>query len=210
MFGSLSNQSLFAFALASLLLAAAPGLGVTFLVTRALSEGRTAGLAATLGVAFGNFGNALGASLGLATILALNPALFSGVKWIGAGYLVALGIGQILHKDQKKTTRSQNVSHSHHFRDGFWVALLNPKTMLFFAAFLPQFLQTQSASLQQILPLGGLFVAIALISDSIYVILAGRIATQFRHAMPARAGTYLTAMVYIGLGIFTGLAGLGQ
>ncbi|MGA1173860.1 MAG: LysE family translocator, partial [Ilumatobacteraceae bacterium] len=158
----LSSTQLSAFALASLLLAAAPGPGVTFLIARTLSEGRSAGLAATAGVALGNFGNALGASLGLAALLALNATLFAAVKWLGAAYLIALGIRHIARSTATKTTERGIAERTRHFQDGFWVALLNPKTMLFFVAFLPQFLQTATNSLQQILPLGTLFVLIAL------------------------------------------------
>ena len=206
----LSSTQLSAFALASLLLAAAPGPGVTFLIARTLSEGRSAGLAATTGVALGNFGNALGASLGLAALLALNAALFAVVKWLGAAYLIALGIRLIAQSTSTKTTEHGMTERTRHFQDGFWVALLNPKTMLFFAAFLPQFLHTDSTSLQQILPLGTLFVLIALISDSAYVLLAGRFARQLRNAIDTRFGRYLTAAVYIGLGLLTGLTGFDQ
>jgi threonine/homoserine/homoserine lactone efflux protein len=206
----LSTTQLSAFALASLLLAAAPGPGVTFLIARTLSEGRSAGLAATAGVALGNFGNALGASLGLAALLALNASLFTIVKWLGAAYLIALGIRQITRSPTVKTTERGMAQHTRHFQDGFWVALLNPKTMLFFVAFLPQFLQTATTSLQQILPLGTLFVLIALISDGAYVLLAGRFVRQLRNAIDTRFVRYLTAAVYIGLGLLTGLTGFDQ
>jgi threonine/homoserine/homoserine lactone efflux protein len=205
MFFDLSFAQLSAFAFASLLLAAAPGPGVTFLITRTLTEGRTAGFAATAGVAIGNFGNALGASLGLSALLALNPALLVTVKWVGAGYLIALGIRHLLRNGTTETMDRVSPPHTRHFQDGFWVALLNPKTMLFFAAFLPQFLHSETTSLAQILPLGMLFVLIALISDGIYVVLAGRFTGHLRQASQTRIGRYLTAAVYVGLGLFTGM-----
>lgn len=210
MFDTLSNQSMLAFALASLVLAAAPGPGVTFLITRTLSEGQSAGFAATAGVAIGNFGNALGASLGLAALLALHPVLFIAVKWLGAAYLIALGIRYVGQGTIRKTSTNEIPQHTRHFQDGFWVALLNPKTMLFFAAFLPQFLQAETTSLQQILPLGTLFVVIALLSDGVYVVLAGRFTSHLRKATQSSAGRYLTATVYIGLGLVTGLSGFNQ
>jgi threonine/homoserine/homoserine lactone efflux protein len=206
----LSFAQLGTFMLASLVLAAAPGPGVTFLITRTLSEGRSAGFAATAGVAIGNFGNALGASLGLAALLALHPVLFVAVKWLGAAYLIALGIRYVGQGTIRKTSTNEIPQHTRHFQDGFWVALLNPKTMLFFAAFLPQFLHSETTSLAQILPLGMLFVLIALISDGIYVVLAGRFTGHLRQASQTRIGRYLTAAVYVGLGLFTGMTEFDQ
>ncbi len=217
MFITLSNQSLIAFALASLLLAAAPGPGVAFLVNRTLSEGRRAGLAATLGVAFGNFGNALGASIGIATLLALVPALLGLIQWLGGLYLLVLAALTLRNRNSTDFTAPNVRSLRPHFRDGFWVALLNPKTMLFFAAFLPQFLNQTTLSWEATLGLGIVFVIIAALSDGAYVFASAALSKKIRHSnfMATRwktrwskAGRWITALVYFTLAAYAITSGV--
>jgi threonine/homoserine/homoserine lactone efflux protein len=198
-----------AFGLASLVLAATPGPGVLYIVTRTLAQGRSAGLASVAGVAWGNFGNAMAASLGLAALLAVSTVAFSIVKFAGAAYLVYLGIKAM----RSPTTATRQAlgeapQLNRIFRDGFFVALLNPKTALFFAAFLPQFIDPAASGVAQSTLFGAAFVAIAACTDSIYVLAAGVAAPALGNLRGVGAmGRYATAAVYIGLGVFTATSG---
>ena len=200
---------LLAFLLASLVLAATPGPGVVYIVTRTLAQGRRAGLLSVAGVALGNLGNAIGASIGLATVFAVSSAAFSVVKWAGAAYLVYLGF--VVLRPAHATPRDtapQLPDRSRLFRDGFLVALLNPKTAIFFAAFLPQFIDPTASAMLQSLLLGAGFVAIAAGTDSAYVMAAAVVAPAL--AGSARGGAFgriATACVYWGLGVLTALSG---
>jgi threonine/homoserine/homoserine lactone efflux protein len=217
-----------AFLLASLLLAVSPGPAVVYLLTRTLAHGRRAGFASIGGIALGNLGNALGASIGLAALFAASSAAFTAVRLAGALYLVYLGIRALRPAAvgplglPPEAPRAAKV-----FRAGFVVALLNPKTALFFAAFLPQFIDPSSGPpMVQSVVLGGLFVAVAAVTDSIYVLVSSRLAsglesrmrgggrtgpgggaaTSARFARVGRSGRYLSAATFIGLGIWTAFA----
>jgi threonine/homoserine/homoserine lactone efflux protein len=205
----LPPSMLLAFVLASLVLAVVPGPAVLFIVTRTLSQGRMAGLASVAGVALGNFGNAVGASIGLAAIFAVSAAAFAVVKILGAGYLIYLGI-KALRGGKLAATDMQvpRVQVARIFKEGFWVALLNPKTAIFFAAFLPQFLDAAAPTMAQSMVLGGLFVLIAGCSDTVYVLLAATLAPAMgRVTRGAAIGRYLSGAIFIGLGLFTAFSG---
>jgi threonine/homoserine/homoserine lactone efflux protein len=203
---------LMAFVLASLVLAVTPGPGVVYIVTRTLAQGRAAGLASVAGVALGNLGNALAASLGLAALLATSSAAFTLVKFAGAAYLVWLGMQALRRPVAAAPAQPAAFDRPRPLRimrDGLIVALLNPKTALFFAAFLPQFIDPAAAAAGRIALLGLLFVAIAAATDTGYVLLAGAAARAMaggvaRHA--ALLGRYATAATYIGLGLYTAAA----
>lgn len=198
-----------AFLLASLVLALTPGPGVFYIVTRSLVQGRRIGLASVAGVAVGNLGNALAASIGLAALFALSAPAFAVVKYVGALYLVYLGL-HALRAPQAEVPLADAAPApiARVFRDGFFVALLNPKTTLFFAAFLPQFVSGDAVPMLQSITLGSLFVAIAAATDSVYALAAGALAAKLAHARGARAlGRYFSAGVLIGLGVFAAVAG---
>ena len=196
-----------AFVLASLVLAMTPGPGVLYIVARTAVQGRRAGLVSVAGVAAGNLGNALAASLGLAALFAVSAAAFGIVKWAGAAYLVWLGV-QALRRPATAEPRGafEAPRLGRIWRDGFVVALLNPKTALFFAAFLPQFIDPSAGAAQQAAALGAVFVLIAAITDSGYVLLAGAAARRLggRNAQrSARLGRWAAAATFIGLGVYT-------
>jgi threonine/homoserine/homoserine lactone efflux protein len=195
-----------AFLLASLVLAVTPGPGVAYIVARTLAQGRGAGLASVAGVAVGNLGNALGASLGLAALFAVSAAAFTVVKLAGAAYLLWLGVQALRrpHADAAPQALGNALRPARLLRDGFVVALLNPKTALFFGAFLPQFMDPWAAAAPQAALLGAAFVAIAAATDTGYVLLAGAVGRVLagRGAMRAAAlGRYATAATFIGLGL---------
>ena len=201
---------LLAFVGASLVLALTPGPAVVYIIARTVAQGRACGLASVFGVALGNLGNALGAALGLAALFAVSSAAFTVVKWAGAAYLVYLGIRMWrtpavqAGTDAVPQVRAQSLRRV--FRDGFVVALLNPKTTLFFAAFLPQFIDAQANPLVQTLALGCVFVAIAGCTDLIYVAAASligpRLGRATRHAV---WGNRLAGTSFIGLGVLTAM-----
>lgn len=207
-----TTTMLAAFGVASVVLAATPGPGVLYIVTRTLAQGRRAGLASVAGVALGNLGNATGASLGLAALLAVSSLAFTVVKFAGAAYLVWLGIKALRTGDDAASaaaaaTAFESPQHGRILREGFLVALLNPKTALFFAAFLPQFIDPADSAVLQSALYGAAFVAIAACTDSIYVLAAGAAAPALNQLGRVRAlGRYATAAVYFGLGALTALA----
>jgi len=194
-----------AFLIASVILAITPGPGVLYIVTRSLTQGRRFGLASVAGVALGNLGNAVGASIGLAAVFAVSALAFTAVKYLGALYLVYLGLQAIRAVRPAPTVATRaSASLRRIFRDGFIVALLNPKTAIFFAAFLPQFMNAESPAIVQSLTLGSVFVAIAAVTDTGYALAAGALAPVLTRARGVRAfGRYLTGGGFIGLGIYT-------
>ena len=198
-----------AFLAASFILAVTPGPGVFYIVTRSMLQGRRHGLASVLGVALGNLGNAVGASIGLAALFAISTLAFTVVKYTGALYLVYLGI-QAWRAPPVDVAAAvpQPARLGRIFRDGFVVALLNPKTAIFFAAFLPQFMSGGAPPMLQSFALGALFVALAAVTDTGYALAAGAIAPLLARARGVRSlGRYLTGSAFIGLGLFTALGG---
>lgn len=204
-----TGAALYAFLIATLVLALTPGPGVVFIVTRTLAQGRTAGLASVGGVALGNLANAVGASIGLAALFAASSLAFTVVRWAGAAYLVWLGL-QALRRPAATAEGAAlpRTGPRRLFRDGFFVALLNPKTTLFFAAFIPQFLHPDGSQAVQALALSVLFVAIAAVTDSLYALLAGGLAPLLRGA--AGHGRYVSALVYLALGCYAAFGGARQ
>jgi threonine/homoserine/homoserine lactone efflux protein len=204
-----SAPLLAAFLAASFVLAVTPGPGVLYIVTRSIAQGTRSGLASVAGVALGNLGNAVGAAVGLAALFAISSLAFTIVRYAGALYLIYLGI-QALRTPPAAATRKGAEPHSHRriFRDGFFVALLNPKTAIFFAAFLPQFMSPDGSALVQSIVLGAMFVVIAASTDTAYALAASAIAPALTRATQMQtAGRYLSASVFIGLGVLTALGG---
>jgi threonine/homoserine/homoserine lactone efflux protein len=198
-----------AFLLASVVLAITPGPGVFYIVTRTLAQGRRAGLSSVAGVALGNLGNAMGAAIGLAALLSISSLAFTVVKYVGAAYLVYLGVRAVrLAAPEVGVLRLAPAPMRSIFRDGFVVALLNPKTAMFFAAFLPQFMNPATSPMLQSALLGSLFVAIAAITDTAYALAASAVAPVLTRLRGVRAfGRYVTASAFIGLGIFAAATG---
>ncbi len=197
------------FAFASLILAATPGPGVIFLVTRTMNQGRRVGFASIGGVALGNFGNACIASLGLAVIFAASAAAFLVVKLAGAAYLVSIGIRALFSGSAPGAAPGVGaISQFKAFRDGFLVALLNPKTALFFAAFLPQFMPPGGSPLLQSSLLGGVFVLIAICTDTAYVLAAHALGPKFAKVPGWRAHSrYLAETTFSALGLYVAWGG---
>lgn len=197
------------FILASLVLAVTPGPGVFYIVTRSLIQGRLSGLVSVAGVALGNLGNAFAAAIGLSALFAFSATAFTLVKYAGAVYLAYLGVKMLRYSHREKSTATPSTASYHRiFLGAFIVALFNPKTTMFFAAFLPQFLSPDVPPIVQTIVFGTLFVAIAAITDCIYAVTAGTLAPKIAHShVSTRIGHCLGGSVFIALGIFTALTG---
>jgi threonine/homoserine/homoserine lactone efflux protein len=180
---------------------------VAYIVTRTLTQGRTAGLASVAGVALGNLGNALAASLGLAAVVMAVPWAFDLIKLGGAAYLIALGLASWRAPGRTNVPGMTWQSPRRILRDGFVVALLNPKTALFFAAFLPQFIEPGPSTATRTAWWGALFVAIAACTDTAYVLSAHAVAPSLQGSARTRTlARWATTAVYIVLGLYTALA----
>src|SRR3954466_5708398 len=138
------------FALASLALAVVPGPAVTYIVAQSVDKGRRAGLASAAGVATGGLVHVAAAVIGLSALIASSAEAFTAVKLVGAAYLIATGIRRILSKDDEPGAEAPAVPLSRIYRQGVVVNVLNPKTALFFLAFLPQFVDRDAAVAPQV------------------------------------------------------------
>lgn len=198
-----------AFLMASLALCVTPGPGVVYIVTRSVSHGRAAGLASVLGVGLGNLANAILASLGLAAIFAVSSAAFLVVKYVGAAYLVFLGVQALLARKPDAQAEGELRTHSMRrlFVDGAMVSLMNPKTTLFFAAFVPQFVRPDAPAFVQTLLLSVLFVLMALCTDSFYALASGTVRDRVASPRATALGRSASGVVFIGLGIVAAFAG---
>jgi threonine/homoserine/homoserine lactone efflux protein len=196
------------FLLAALVLLLTPGPAVLYIVARSVDQGRLAGLVSVLSIEVGNSVHVLAAALGLSAILVSSALAFSIVKYAGAAYLIFLGVRRLLARQaSQQQTAVQQKSLKQIFRQGVLVAILNPKTALFFFAFLPQFVDPSRGSVPlQLLILGGLFVLMAIFTDSMYAMLAGTAGTWLKGSRSfLKIERYVVGSVYIGLGVMAAL-----
>ncbi len=207
-----SGSIIAAFALASLALLLIPGPAVLYILNRSVSDGREAGLAAVAGLELGNLVHALAAAAGLSAVLATSAAAFTAVKWLGAGYLVYVGVRTLLSPPTVIDPAIAAVSIKRAFGQGIVVNVLNPKVALFFLSFLPQFIRPENghAGLQALV-LGVVFVLVGCITDSSYSLLASHLRTVLLkgRALPF-IRRYVAGTVFIGLGVVAATASVGQ
>ena len=197
------------FLLAALILLLTPGPAVLYIIARSMDQGRLAGFISVLSIETGNSVHVLAATLGLSAILLSSALAFTVVKYLGAAYLIYLGIRRLLsHAQDHEITRVQRQSLRRIYSQGVLVATLNPKTALFFLAFLPQFVDPSAGSVTlQLLTLGGLFVMMAIVTDSMYALLASTAGGWLKKNRPfLRVERYIVGSVYIGLGLTAALA----
>ena len=170
------------FAAAALALAVVPGPAVLYIVARSVDQGRLAGLVSALGIGVGSLVHVTAATIGLSSLLASSATAFTIVKYAGAAYLILLGIHRLLTREEvAEVTARPPRALGKIFRDGVVVNVLNPKTALFFLAFLPQFVDPdKGAATLQILVLGLIFTVIALSSDSLWAVAAGTVGGWLR------------------------------
>jgi threonine/homoserine/homoserine lactone efflux protein len=157
----ISHSSLLLFVTGAAILLVIPGPAVTYIVSRSIGHGRTAGLVSVLGITTGTVCHIIAATLGLTAVLASSALAFQSIKYVGAAYLIYLGIKTLLQKDERFVEAARGETSSLRlYGQGLLVCLLNPKTALFFLAFLPQFVDPVRGHVTlQILQLGILFAA---------------------------------------------------
>lgn len=204
-------STLAVFVVLSLGLIIAPGPAVLYIVACSIEQGRAAGVVSALGVGVGSLFHVAAAVLGVSALLLSSALAFNAVKYLGAAYLIYLGVRTLLTR-QKAGALEQRRSQRplvRIFSQGVVVNLLNPKVALFFFAFLPQFIEPSRGWVAgQVLLLGSLFVALGIFSDSIYALLAGTARHWLRHSRAfVRGQRYLTGGIYIALGLSTAMAG---
>ena len=200
---------LYFFSLAALALLLVPGPAVLYITARSANQGRTAGLVSVLAIETANFIQAIAAALGLSAILLSSALAFDVVKYLGAAYLIHLGIRKLMTPERGSGEEIKAESLSRIYWQGFVINLLNPKTALFFFAFLPQFIDPARGNIiVQNLLLGAIFVGLAIVTDSIYALLASSLADRLKGNQRFQTGgRYFAGLVYIGLGITTALTG---
>lgn len=199
-----SLATLALFSLAAVALAVVPGPAVTYIVTQSVDKGRRAGLVSALGVATGGLVHVAAATIGLSALIASSATAFTVVKLVGAAYLILVGIRRIRSReDEEDQADTPPAPLAKLYVQGVVVNVLNPKTALFFLAFLPQFVDPGRGSVAlQIGVLGFLFVLIALCSDTLYALTADALATRMRRSGAAtRLRRWVSGGIFIALGI---------
>jgi threonine/homoserine/homoserine lactone efflux protein len=203
-------SQLYLFMAATLALLLVPGPAVLYITARSANQGRLAGLVSVLAIETANFLQAVAATLGLSAILLSSALAFDVVKYLGAAYLIYLGLRKLrISEEETGSGEIHNESLARIYWQGLVINLLNPKTALFFFAFLPQFVNPAKGSITaQTLLLGVLFVGMAVITDSLYALAASSLAEKLRGNLRFQKGQrYFAGLVYVGLGITTALTG---
>jgi threonine/homoserine/homoserine lactone efflux protein len=199
------------FAVTALALLVIPGPAVLYIVTRSIDQGRRAGLASVVGIHTGTIVHVAAAAAGLSALLLASASAFTALKLAGAAYLVALGVRKLMHRGNDDADGSEvaPVALRHVYTQGIIVNVLNPKTALFFVAFLPQFVDpARGAVAGQIVFLGTLFIVLGLCSDSCYALLAEVFGRRLRSsARFVRRRDVFSGCMYIGLGVVAAIAG---
>lgn len=199
------------FALAALAILVVPGPAVIYIVTRSIHQGRGAGFASVFGIHVGTVFHLAAATIGLSAIIVSSATAFTVVKLLGAVYLVVIGMRTLLGRGDAGATGPQRPPRRRRrdFGEGVVVNVLNPKTALFFLAFLPQFVDpSRGDATLQILELGLLFMCLGLVTDSLWALAAGTAGETLRRSRRwAHAQRYVSGSVFVGLGLVTGLTG---
>ena len=200
---------LWEYLIATVLIILAPGPSVLFTIARAIAWGRVAALATVIGNAFGMFLVSVLVAFGLGPLLQSSKLFYNGIQWAGGAYLIYLGYAAIaasrVDAQGMQKTEGSKPSFFTSLKNGFWVGVLNPKSVVFFAAILPQFVDQEKNNVTaQLLLLGAIFATVALISDGSYGLLAGTVRSWLagdvkRLIFMRRFG----GVVMIGLGVFT-------
>lgn len=203
-----ASSALLAFLAASIVIVAIPGPSVLFTIGRALSGGRRAALLTVLGNALGVLAQVIALAVGLGPLIAASATAYTVVKVVGAGYLIWLGISAIRHRGDLAASFKAGTPvvtpTLHALRQGFLVGVTNPKTIVFFSALLPQFIDRREPVWSQFVILGLVFFAVAIVSDSLVALAAGAVRNQVA-SRPERVGWLggVGGALMTGLGVFT-------
>ncbi len=203
-------HTLLVFAPVALGLLVVPGPAVLYIVTRSIDQGRTAGLVSMLGIHVGSLVHVAAAAFGLSALLASSAVAFGVVKYAGAAYLIAIGLRKLLSKEEPTEQEDPpRASLRRIFGQGIVVNVLNPKTALFFLAFLPQFVDPDRGPVWiQMVALGLTFIALGICSDGTYALVASRAGGWLRGSARFRsAQRYVSGGVYLSLGAAAALSG---
>jgi threonine/homoserine/homoserine lactone efflux protein len=198
------------FVAAALLLLVVPGPAVLYVVTQSVSHGRRAGIASVAGITTGTLVHIAAATVGLSALLASSALAFEVVKYLGAAYLIVMGVRRLLGLEPElgpQAPPSRTLGRL--YGQGIVVNVLNPKTALFFLAFLPQFVEpARGAAWLQILALGLLFAALGFLSDGTWALVAGTLGERLRRSkrFPG-VQRYVSGSVFVGLGAAAALTG---
>jgi threonine/homoserine/homoserine lactone efflux protein len=205
-----STETLLVFSAAALALIVVPGPAVLYIVAQSIDRGRLAGVVSALGVATGGLVHVTAATIGLSSLLVSSATAFTVVKYAGAAYLIGMGLWTILHRREAVETAA--APRERRLRRRYWqgvvVNVLNPKTALFFLAFLPQFVDPNSGSAGlQLAVLGLVFVVLAVASDCVWALAAGTASERLRGNRRFLAvQRYVSGSVFVGLGALTATA----
>ena len=202
-------STLVLFSAAAMALIVVPGPAVLYVVTRSIEMGRAGGLASVAGITTGTFVHVALATAGVSSLILASTTAFDAVKYAGAAYLIGLGVWTILRRPDEpsvEVTRERKLSRR--FWQGVVVNILNPKTALFFLAFLPQFVDPEKGSAAlQLGVLGLVFVTLAVASDSVWALAAGTASERLRGNRRFLAvQRYVSGSVFCGLGALTAVA----
>jgi threonine/homoserine/homoserine lactone efflux protein len=197
------------FLVATILIILAPGPSVLFTIARAISWGRVTAIATVIGNAFGMFLVSVLVAVGLGPVIQNSTLLYHGIQWAGGAYLIYLGITAIkasaIDAQGMQSAEGMKPNFFTSVKNGFWVGVLNPKSIVFFAAILPAFVDQEKNNVTtQLLFLGAVFALVAFISDGTYGVLAGTIRSSL--ARDVRKLIFMRrfgGVVMIALGIFT-------
>jgi threonine/homoserine/homoserine lactone efflux protein len=205
-----SQSSLVFFISAALVLLVIPGPAVFYILGRSIGQGRGAGFVSALGISVGSLVHTVAAAVGLSALLMSSAVDFGVVKYLGAAYLIYLGVQKLRRQESIEVSeRAPQTKLSRIFAQGVVVNVLNPKTALFFLAFFPQFVDASRGNVaSQILFLGVLFALLGLMSDSLWAFSAGAVAHWLRgNARWMRTQRYVSGGMLISLGVATAFGG---
>ena len=197
------------FAAAALALIVVPGPAVLYIVSQSIDRGRLAGFVSALGIAVGALVHVCAAAIGLSSLLVSSATAFNAVKYAGAAYLICMGLWTIFRRpDEQPVAVPSERRLRRRFGQGVIVNVLNPKTALFFFAFLPQFVDPErGAAALQISVLGLVVVVIAVVCDSAWALAAGTASERLRGSRRFLAvQRYVSGSVFVGLGALTAAA----
>ena len=198
------------FVVAALVLLLVPGPSVLYIVARSIDQGRRAGITSVLGIHVGTLVHIAAATAGLSALIVSSAVAFTAVKTAGAVYLIGLGLWTIfVRRAEPDVALGGQRALRRVFAQGIVVNVLNPKTALFFLAFLPQFVDPNAAHpALQVAFLGLLFMALGLVTDSLWAVAAGTAGGVLRRSTRyVKIQRYVTGSVYVGLGVATALVG---
>lgn len=203
-----SPETLVTFVVASFVLLVIPGPTIIMVVSQALAHGRRVALASVAGVGLGDLAAASLSIIGVGTILAASSSVFLAVKWAGAAYLVYIGVKMWITPVSIPDIEATSVTGGHGsvFRDSFLVTLLNPKGIVFFMAFVPQFIDASGPFAPQAAVFVVVFVVLGIVNAWAYAMLASGARNAIRQPSVLRLATRTGSVFLIGAGLFSALA----